>query len=444
MGRVGNVRSWVQIDGIQHWLGCCLKHGPLKMKNNRANFMLPVLMLLTTAHATAYSVLTHEAIIDSAWDTDLKPRLHKRFPQATDDDLLQAHAYAYGGCIIQDMGYYPFGSKFFSDLVHYVRSGDFVAALFEQAKTLNDYAFAYGALAHYSADINGHKLAVNRAVPIEYPKLRTEYGSVVTYADNPTAHIKTEFGFDVLQVARGRYASKAYHDFIGFEVAKDLLDNAFFEVYGLHLKDVFTMEALAFGSYRHSVSTLIPEATKIAWKLKEEDIVKDQPGITRQRFLYNLSRASYEKEWDHNYQKPGIFARIMATVLRVIPRFGPFKAVGFKPPTPETARMFELSFNQTLALYRSLIPRASDGRVQLTNLNLDTGGPVVAGQYTLADRAYGKLVQKLADRNDDIPVAMRRNILEYYGRAGAAVATNEKPEDWSKTLAALNKLRASQ
>jgi hypothetical protein len=222
------------------------------------------------------------------------------------------------------------------------------------------------------------------------------------------------------------------------------LDNALFEVYGLHLKDLFAVEALAFGSYRRSVSTLIPEATKIAWKLKEKDIIKDQPGITRQKFLYNLSRASYEKEWDHDYQKPGIFARIMAAVLRVVPRVGPFKAVAFKPPTPETARMFELSFNQTLAMYRSLIPRTRGGRLQLTDLNLDTGAPVVAGQYTLADKTYGKLVQKLADRNGDVPEAMRRNILEYYGEAGAAVAAKEKPENWSKTLAALNKLRATQ
>ena len=399
------------------------------MKTTRALLSLLLLLLPAAPKASAYSVLTHEAIIDSTWDTDIKPRLQKRYPTATDDDLLKAHAYAYGGCIIQDMGYYPFGSKLFSDLVHYVRSGDFVAALFKQAQDLNDLAFAYGALAHYSADINGHRLAVNRAVPIEYPKLRTEFGEIVTYADNPTAHIKTEFGFDVLQVARGRYASKAYHDFIGFEVSKDALDNAFHEVYALHLKDVIAVEGLAFGSYRHAVSSLIPEATKIAWKLKEKDIVADQPGITRSKFLYNLSRSSYEKEWNHDYRKPGIFARVMALALRVIPKVGPFKAVGFKPPTPETARMFELSFNQTLELYRSLIPRTSSGRLQISDMNLDTGGPVVAGQYTLADRAYAQLVQKLASRNfAEIPEAMRRNILEFYGHAGTAIAAKEKPE----------------
>ena len=127
------------------------------------------------------------------------------------------------------MGYYPFGSKFFSDLVHYVRSGDFVLALLKDAQTsadINDYAFALGALAHYAADNLGHPVAINRTVPLVYPKLRAKFGPEVTYEDNPAAHLKTEFGFDVIEVARGQYANEAYHDFIGFQVAKPLLERA--------------------------------------------------------------------------------------------------------------------------------------------------------------------------------------------------------------------------
>ena len=247
-----------------------------------------VLLWLLPTPASAYSVLTHEAIIDAAWDKDIVPALKKRFPDATPDDLIHAHAYAYGGCILQDMGYYPFGSKFFSDLLHYVRSGDFVEAMFHQSQTLDDYAFAYGSLAHYFADINGHSLAVNRAVPIEYPQLRKKHGNVVTYEQDPTAHIKTEFGFDVLQVAHGRYAPQAYHDFIGFEVDKELIDRALAETYGLRLDDVFGAKSLAFGSYRRAVSKTIPLATHVAWQLKKKEIVKEQPGITRRKFLYKI------------------------------------------------------------------------------------------------------------------------------------------------------------
>jgi hypothetical protein len=177
-------------------------------------------------------VLSHEAIIDSAWDTNIKPVLLKCFPHATPDELRQAHGYAYGGAIIQDLGYYPHGSVFFSDLTHYVRSGDFVLALLRDAresKELNDYAFALGALAHYAADNAGHPIATNRAVPLLYPKLKKKYGDSIAYEDDPLAHVKTEFGFDVLEIARQRYAPDSYHDFIGFQVATPLLQRAFEE-----------------------------------------------------------------------------------------------------------------------------------------------------------------------------------------------------------------------
>src|SRR5579871_1023269 len=157
-------------------------------------------------NASAYAVLAHEAIIDSAWNTDIQPLLLKRFPDATPEELKEAHGYAYGGSIIQDMGYYPHGSFFFSDLTHYVRDGDFVLALLRDANDLNGYAFALGAMAHYASDNNGHRIGVNRAVPVLYPKLMRKYGDVVTYEQGRSEHVKTEFGFDVLEVAKGRYA----------------------------------------------------------------------------------------------------------------------------------------------------------------------------------------------------------------------------------------------
>lgn len=199
--------------------------------------------------SAAYSVLTHEAIIDTAWETHIRPLLLKRFPNSTPDALRKAHAYAYGGAIIQDMGYYPRGNKFFSDLTHYVRSGDFIEALLRDSQDLNEYAFAIGAMAHYAADNTGHRLATNLSVPILYPNLKQKYGNVVTYEDNPIAHVKTEFGFDVLEIAKGRYAPDSYRDFIGFEVALPLLERAFQETYGLDLKFVIPDEASLVNSY---------------------------------------------------------------------------------------------------------------------------------------------------------------------------------------------------
>jgi hypothetical protein len=241
---------------------------------------LMALLAWWPAPAIAYSVLSHEAIIDSTWDTNLKPLLLKRFPDSTPEELREAHGYAYGGAIIQDMGYYPHGSIFFSDLAHYVRSGDFVLALLHDSKDLNEYAFALGALAHYAADTDGHRLGTNRAVPILYPKLKKKHGDSVSYEDDPLAHVKTEFGFDVLEVAKERYAPDSYRDFIGFQVAAPLLEQAFRETYGLDLKAVLSNEEKVIGSYRRDVSRLIPRATRIAWSLKKKEIMNDVPGLT--------------------------------------------------------------------------------------------------------------------------------------------------------------------
>ena len=204
-------------------------------------------------------------------------------------------------------------------LTHYVRSGDFILALLRDSKDLDGYAFAFGALSHYAADNEGHLMAVNLSVPLLYPKLKRKYGDVVTYEESPLAHVKTEFGFDVLEVAQGRYAPTSYHDFIGFGVSVPLLEQAFQETYGLDLKSVLSDEDKVLGSYRYDVSQLLPKATHIAWSLKKDQIMKDQPGITKRKFLYNLSRASYQKNWGKAYQPP-TFGAVSYTHLDVYKR----------------------------------------------------------------------------------------------------------------------------
>src|SRR6478672_1899987 len=239
-------------------------------------------MLLCTSASFAYSVLTHEEIVDLVWADELSPLLLKRFPGLTEEQLKVAHGYAYGGAVIQDLGYYPFGSVEFSDLVHYVRSGDFVRELLLESQDANEYAFALGALAHYASDISGHP-AVNQAVAIQYPKLRAKYGNSVRYAEDHTAHLKTEFGFDMVQVAKNRYASQQYHDFIGFQVSKALLERTFPVVYGVELKDVLPHEDLAVGSYRFAVSRMIPQMTQIALRTHKKDMMKENPTFAKKK-----------------------------------------------------------------------------------------------------------------------------------------------------------------
>ena len=363
----------------------------------------------------AYSVLTHETIIDAAWDTNIQPLLLKRFPDSTPEQLRNAHAYSYGGAIIQDMGYYPNGNKFFSDLTHYVRSGDFVQALLRDSQDLNEYAFAICALAHYAADNSGHRLATNVAVPVLYPKLQKKFGNVVTYEDDPLAHAKTEFGFDVLEVAKQRYAPDSYHNFIGFQVSLPLLERAFCETYGMELNSVLPDEQKVVSSFRHSVSSLIPEATKIAWKLKQNDIKKDIPGATRKKFLYNLSRASYEKEWGKDYQKPGAWETFLAFVIRILPKVGPLRFLAFRTPTPQTEKMFEASFNTTLDRYRGFLGELRTGQVSLVNDNFDVGEQTARGVYILSDAAYAQLVDRLASKNFvEAPPELLADIRRYF------------------------------
>ncbi len=395
------------------------------------------IVLLLPSPVPAYSVLTHEAIIDLSWQQNLRPLLLQRFPQATDDQLREAHAYAYGGAIIQDMGYYPFGSKFFSDLVHYTRSGDFVLALLQDAqesRDLNDYAFALGALAHYAADNLGHPVAVNRTVPMVYPKLRAKFGPDITYEDNPAAHLKTEFGFDVIEVARGQYANDAYHDFIGFQVAKPLLERAFEQTYCVPLKSLFTDLDLALGTYRFSVSRAIPEMTKAAWAAKKKDIQRLQKGMTRRRYLYRLSVAQYQKDWDGKYERPGWWTRFLAFLFRLVPKVGPFDAFSFKVPPPAAEKMFLASMDDTLRRYNQLLANEGENRLQLPNENFDIGRPTRLGDYRLADETYAKLLERFDGHLNDVSPAMRANVLMFYGVSGSP--------DTDKAKTALAALRA--
>ena len=402
-----------------------------------------VCALIWPSPTRAYAVLAHEAIIDAVWETHIKPLLLSRFPGSTEEQLSEAQAYAYGGSIIQDMGYYPYGSHFFSDLTHYVRSGDFVQALLRDAKDLDEYAFAVGALAHYAADNDGHRLATNRAVPLLYPKLQKKYGDTVSYEQDPLAHTKTEFGFDVLEVAHESYAPDGYHDLIGFEVSQDLLNRAFQQTYGLQLKDVLVDEDKALNSYRHAVSKTIPTATKVAWSLKKDEIKADLPGITKSKFHYNLSKSNYEREWGKNYQKPTLRERFLAFLYKLIPKFGPLKVLQFRTPTPEAQRMFRASFNTTLDKYRGLIADVRSGHLDLPNDNFDVGEATGPGKYGLNDDAHAKLLDRLASQKfAGMSSELRDELLHFYSEPDAPYATKRDPKAWAIVQSELVQLKS--
>ncbi|HKE87493.1 MAG TPA: zinc dependent phospholipase C family protein [Vicinamibacterales bacterium] len=384
-----------------------------------------LLLISTSAPVCGYSVLAHEAVIDANWTDQLAPLLRQRFPGVSAEAVRKARAYAYGGSLIQDLGYYPFGSHFFTNLVHYVRTGDFVDALIRDARTVDELAFALGALAHYTSDNAAHPIAVNRSVPIIYPKVRAKYGDEVLFSDSPARHVMVEFAFDVLQVARGTFKADAYQALIGFEVARPLLERAFRETYGLELKDVFGSVDLAIGTYRHAASQTIPDVTRVAWREKRDEILAATPDVAERDVVYTMTRADYEREFGTTYRKPSLFARFVVTIFKVLPKFGPFRPLAFEPLNTETERMFLESFAASSRRYRSLLADFREGHLSLSDTDLDTGRRPMRDVNPLADKTYEQLRKKLAKKNPGISPELRRALDAQYAAPSRATKGGE-------------------
>ena len=422
-------------------LGSRLGYGP------GWTFQIPLLaaaLLLFPTRSPAYSVLSHEALIDASWDSGIKPLLLARYPDSTPEQLAEARSYAYGGSIIQDLGYYPLGSFFFTNLLHYVRSGDFIETMLRDAQNEDEYAFALGAMSHYFADILGHSIAINHSVPLRYPKLRKKYGGLVTYEEGKKEHILVEFSFDVVEVAASAYAPDAYHDFIGFQVAKPLLERSFGETYGLEMKDVFISEDIAIGTYRRAVSKTIPHMTRVAWAQKRGQIQTLIPGIQRRRFIYAMTRRNYEADFGRTYREPGFGAHFLAFVLNLFPKIAFFRFLSFKPPTPQMESLFQQSFRSSTEAYLSALERLRLGSVPLADKNLDTANTTTPDEYALADKTYSELLDELAARNfAGVPAGMRANLLSYYSQPVRDPKKKKERKRWERTQSELAQLRAS-
>lgn len=402
--------------------------------------LFTVILLFYSTPCFAYSVLTHEAVVDANWDKVIVPLLKQKFTAVTVEELKNARAYAYGGCVMPDLGYYPFGSKLFTNLIHYVRSGDFVVTLFDEAGNINEYAFALGVLCHYYADIYGHSIGVNKAVPLIYPDMKTKFGNTVTFADDKISHLRTEFSFDVLQTARGNYAPQAYHDFIGFQVAKELVEKAFLKTYGLDVNDLFGNFDRAVGSFRWSVKDIIPSATRAAWKAKRKEIKKQTPSAIRRSYIYNIRRQDYYKEFGRERDKPTIGESIISFLIRIAPKWGPLKILKFKVPNEEAEKIFAKSFDTTVFHYHHEASRISNGNVKLANTDWDTGKETKQGEYTLADQTYSEWLIKLKEKKfETITPRLKENILSFYKNYAFDTISDARGQ---QTSAALEELRA--
>lgn len=410
--------------------------------SRRFLFLVIAFTFLCPSSSKAYSVLTHEALIDASWSKNIRPLLKLKFPNATEEDLKKAHGYAYGGCLLADMGYFPFGSKYFTNLSHYVRSGDFVENLLGESQNINEYAFALGSLCHYMADKYGHSIGTNHTVPIVYPKIGQKYGPVVTYDEDHSSHKKVELSFDVLETAKGNYAPEAYHDFIGFEVAKPVLERAFLKTYGEDINSVFGDLDLAISTYRWSVKSLMPTVTHAAWNIRRDEILKANPSANSHSFHYKMKKKAYVKEFGSLRTKGNLGERLVALLIRILPKVGPLKALTFKDPGPKGEELFIRSFDTVLVHYNNALNLLHSGKLNLQDVDYDTGKPTLIGEYSLADKTYAKLVEHLEETKfNNLTQSLKQNIVNFYSKADTAALAQKYPKDWPKTAKGLQALK---
>lgn len=400
------------------------------------------ILLFSTLNSKAYSILAHEAIIDASWQTHLLPMIREKYPDLKGEDVKMAHSYAYGGAMVADMGYMPFGNAFFTDLLHYVRSGDFVEALIRDAKNPNEYAFALGAMSHYMADKYGHSMATNRNIPLIYPKLKKKFGDFITYDQAHTAHSRMEFSYDVLQTGRGSYTADGYHDFIGFNISVPVLEKAFYETYGQELSSIFGNINGTINTLRWGVRNLFPVLTKSAFKTNKDTILKMTPGMTAKQFQYKMSRKSFKLEYGKNVDRSKTGSHIIAFIIKILPKVGPLKTLKYVSPSKAGEKLFVNSFDTIVKNYGIALGQLKADSLVLPDIDFDTGRPAKFSEYTLADETYDKLLIKLQKQQyKNITPELKQNIVNYYQHMDIADPEVRYREHWEKTSIALDNIK---
>lgn len=410
--------------------------------------LLMVLLVLFASFpqsSEAYSFLTHEDMVDVAWKGSIRPLLLARFPTATDSQLREAREYVYGGATIQDLGYYPFGRQLFSDLTHYVRSGNFVDNLFRDAQTVDEYAFAIGALSHYVGDCVGHRYATNLSTPIEFPALEKKYGPVVTYDQAKHPHVRIEFAYDVDQLSQHWFAPAGYMKTVGFSVPNRLLYQAFFDTYGLSLRSVLGRPTPAIESYRSSVKGILPDVARAEVIIHRNDFPREEDTPAFQQFSSRQKQAGLDNKWKRFSHKSGFKLHFLAFVIRILPKVGVVSCLAIRGPNQETNRLFIESLNRSVDDYERLLAQLAKSPGKSLNLpdrDLDTGDQAKPGTYKLMDKTYAQLLKKLAAQpNHAVPFGLRQNILDYYSDPNAPIATKKDAKAWKRVQANLETLR---
>ena len=413
------------------------------MRNVLRGSALVLCLLLICPPARAYSLLTHEQLIDLTWQSSIVPLIRSRYPSVNDKQLEEARSYAYAGCVVQDIGYYPFGDEFYSNLTHYVRTGDFVVHLYRAAKNPNELAFAIGALSHYIGDNIGHAQATNRAVPVEFPKLAAKYGSVVSYGEGEHAHVQTEFAFDINEIAHRRFAPARYLRHVGLNLSTEQLATAFYDTYGL--SEDFSrarFRRVNVSGFRFAVRSFIPRIAYAVTLLQRRHMPPDSGSPDQQKLTAEVAQVAAENNWAHYRRKPGIGTYSLAGLIFILPKVGPLKLVAVKGPTSATEEEYVRSVNQSVDALKATLERFGKPHQTLPNRDLDTGAPTRPGGYRLADETYAKLLHRLvADPKHTVPPGLKADIEGFYANPAAPIRTRKDPQKWAQVQAGLETLK---
>jgi hypothetical protein len=425
-----------------------------------------LLPLAASYRSSAYSLLTHEQLIDLTWQDSVVPLLLSKYPNLTAADLDRARAYAYGGCVIQDIGYYPFGDQSFSNLTHYVRTGDFVVNLFRNATNANELAFAVGALSHYIGDSVGHSEATNLAVPVEFPGLRAEYGPVVNYAEGRHQHVQTEFAFDINEIEHHRVAPLRCLRHIGLKVPVHQLALAYYQTYGLTDFAGHHRRRFKVREYRWAVRTFIPRIAYSVTVLHRNRELADPNTPDAIEIEKEAAAIGALYHWDsYRGKKPRFETYLLAGVLFILPKVGPLSLVAVKGPTVATEADYMHSVAQSTAGLRFALARFTpaaarhgapagaiapatpfgprDPRHPLPNRDLDTGHVIQPGGYPLTDSTYANLLHRIvAHPEQPIPPGIKSDLQAYYADLSLPIATKKNPKRWAQVLADLKTLDA--
>ena len=427
------------------------------MVRKKVHHLALLLMLVLTCRqrTPAYSLLTHEQLIDLTWQDSIVPLLLSQYPNLTPAQLTRARSYAYGGCAIQDIGYYPFGNQLFSDLTHYVRTGDFVLALFRNAHNADELAFAIGALSHYIGDSYGHSQATNRAVALQFPKLAARYGQSVNYAEGKHQHIQVEFAFDIDQIVHHRLAPLTYLRKVGMNVPVHQLALAFYQTYGISDSYLRPEQFINLRAYRTATRKFIPRVAYALVQIHRSQEPDEPDTPEAQEIEKEAANVDAANNWAAFRKKAGFETHLIAFIIRILPKVGPLALTAVKGPSPaaEADYMHSMvsatsSMRNRLTLFTPLAsrqaapagvtvtpqsPLTENQQHPLVNRDLDTGQPVKPGGYSLTDKTYAKLLERLTRKPQQaIPPGIKQDVLAYYADENAPIVTKKDPDAWAK------------